>query len=618
MNEELKIIIRAELDKLNKELKKGNDEVKKFAKNGKESFSKFNDDMQKVGNGAKVVMKTFAGALAGVAAALLATASQTKEYRTNQAKLVTAFETAGAAADTAKGVYKDLYRVLGDDGKAVEAAQHLAKLTTNQVELEHWTKITQGVYATFGDSLPIEGLTEAINHTVNLGEVQGNLADALEWAGITVEDFNAELLACNTEAEREALIRETLSGLYGEAAENYEKNAAGVLAENEAQMKLDETMAKLGATMAPILAQLAEFASIVLDQISPAIEEFVAEHGEKFTKTLTDIAESIGKVLTWVMDNWDFVGSIATVIIAIAVAIGVFSTAMSIANAVMLANPVVLVVTAIIAAVAAATVLIIKYWDEIKAFFVKLANWIADNWQSLLLFIVNPFAGAFKILYENCDGFREFIDNLVKKVGGFFKNMWDGLKNGAKSAWEGVKSVFSAVTGWFTNVFTKAWQGVKNVFSAGGKIFDGIKDGIANVFKTVVNGIIGGINKVISVPFNAINSALSKLKGVSIAGLKPFSWITTFNVPQIPKLARGGIIDGATLAMVGEQGKEAVVPLENNLGWLDKLASMLGDKMGNSNKPIYLVVDKRVLGQVSAEGINAITKQTGKIPLAWA
>ena len=79
-------------------------------------------------------------------------------------------------------------------------------------------------------------------------------------------------------------------------------------------------------------------------------------------------------------------------------------------------------------------------------------------------------------------------------------------------------------------------------------------------------------------------------------------------------MAKGGVIDSATLAVVGEKGKEAVVPLENNLEWLDKLADRIAAKQGN-NKPLYLVVDKQVLGKVSAEGINDITALTGTIPL---
>ena len=170
-----------------------------------------------------------AGAIAAAGAALLSLSSSTEEYRNNQAKLTTAFEAAGSTAETAKETYNDLYRVLGDGGQATEAANHLAKLTTNEKELEQWTTICQGVYATFGDSLPIEGLTEASNETAKVGQITGSLADALNWAGISEDDFNKKLEKTNTEAEREKLIREALNGIYEDAANKYERNNAAVL-----------------------------------------------------------------------------------------------------------------------------------------------------------------------------------------------------------------------------------------------------------------------------------------------------------------------------------------------------------------------------------------------------
>lgn len=146
-------------------------------------------------------------------------------------------------------------------------------------------------------------------------------------------------------------------------------------------------------------------------------------------------------------------------------------------------------------------------WEKIKGVFSVVANW--------------------------------FNKTIIKPVKDFFGGMWDGLKNGAKNAWDGITSVFSKVTDWFKDVFSKAWQKVKDVFSTGGQVFDGIKDGIVSVFKTVVNAIIGGINKVIAVPFNAINGILATIKGISILGVEPFSWVNTFSVPQIPKLSTG-------------------------------------------------------------------------------
>ena len=146
-------------------------------------------------------------------------------------------------------------------------------------------------------------------------------------------------------------------------------------------------------------------------------------------------------------------------------------------------------------------------WNGIKSVFSVVANW--------------------------------FNNTIITPVNNFFTGMWNGLKNGAKNAWNGITSVFSNVADWFKDKFTKAWQAVKNVFSTGGKVFDGIKDGIVSVFKTVVNAIIGGINKVIKVPFDALNGILKKIKSVEIVGIKPFNWVTTFSVPQIPKLSTG-------------------------------------------------------------------------------
>lgn len=584
------------LAKIEKEI----DEVTKSSKTAKEKFKDFGETVKQVGEKSRAVLKVVAGAVAGIVTALVASSAATKEFRQNQAKLVTSFEIAGASADAAKEVYKDLYRVLGDDGQATEAAQHLAKITTNQKELELWTKITQGVYAQFGDSLPIESLAEAANETAKTGELTGALTDALVWAGVSEDDFAAKLLECNNEAEREALIRETLIGLYGAAAEKYEENAASVLAQNEAELRLKDTMAQLGEAMVPVLTAFAEMAATIAEQVAPAIQNFMDNHGEELTNVLLDIADAIGEVITWIVDNWEIFSALTIAIISISTALSVLSTYVAVVNAVMAASPVPWIVLAIVAAIAllvAIIVVIIKHWDDIKGAGKKAWEGIQNAWNNAASW---------------------FNQKIVQPIKNFFSGMWDGLKSGASKAWEGIKSVFSVVTDWFKNVFTKAWQGVKNVFSTGGKIFSGIKDGIVSVFKTVVNGIITGINTVITLPFKGLNTVLDKIEGIKIAGIKPFDWLNwRIPIPQIPKLARGGIVDGATLAMIGEQGKEAVMPLENNTEWIDKLAGKISAAQGG-NRPIYLVCDKRIIGQIAAEGINGITKQTGNIPLVLA
>lgn len=637
MNEELKVIISAETEKLRKELDKANKEVEKLKKDGESNFKTFNEAMNTVGTTANKVMKTASLAIAGATTALLALGASTKEYRQGQAMLTTAFETAGASAETAKNTYNDLYRVLGDDGQAVEAANHLAKLTNNQKELKEWTTICQGVYATFGASLPIEGLTEAANETAKVGTVTGSLADALNWAGVSEDAFNESLAACNTEAEREALIRETLSGLYSGTAATYEKNAGSIIKQNEAQIKLNDSTAKLGEAVAPVNEALTELANDVLAELTPYIQSFVDEYGQSIADILGNIAEGIGIVMGFIADNWEIIITIASVILGIVAAINAYNAAMTIYNLVtMPVNATILAISVAIGALVAIISVCIIYWDEIAKAASIAWDWIKNAWNVAAEwfnnYIVKPIAGFFSGLWgiitggasAAWNGIRTafsvatnwFNNTIVKPVGNFFKGMWDGFLSGGKAAWNGVKSVFSAVAGFFKSIFTAAWNGVKAVFSTGGKIFDGIKDGIVTAFKAVVNVIIKGINTIVALPFNGLNGILNTIHDISILGVEPFSWLTwRAPVPQIPLLAKGGIVNSATLAMIGEQGQEAVMPLENNTEWIDKLAAKLSAGMGGSNQPIVMQVDGKTFAEISVNSINNLTRLRGSLPL---
>ena len=201
----------------------------------------------------------------------------------------------------------------------------------------------------------------------------------------------------------------------------------------------------------------------------------------------------------------------------------------------------------------------------------------------------------FGILKENMiliwNGIKLAISNSLTSVKNFFSDTWKWISDGAKGAWEGIKNAFSSVSTWFRDVFSKAWEGVKNVFSVGGKIFDGIKDGIGSAFKSVVNTLIGGINTIVSVPFNAINNMIRKLKEINIMGLQPFKNFSTFTVPQIPRLASGGVVESPTMAILGEAGREAIIPLENNTQWIDELASKIGNRGGNMNLVVKIGED---------------------------
>ena len=325
MNEQLKIIISAEIDKLKKGIQDAKSEIDGLDDKTGTSSTSIKDKFSKIGAGAKTAMGVVSKAIAGGVTAMVGLVAATEQYSINQAKLTSAFTTAGASAETATATYNGLYRVLGDGDVATEAANHLAKLTTNQKELEQWTTICQGVYATFGDSLPIEGLTEAANETAKTGVVTGQLADALNWAGISEDEFNAKLAACNSEAEREKLIRTTLNGVYDEAAARYEKNAADIIAQNEAQAKLQASLALVGEALRPVVTAFTNFGADALAVVAPLLQNLADVILPVMQAALATVKEKIDEVKAGFEAATEWVNNHQGAVTAVAIAVGILN-----------------------------------------------------------------------------------------------------------------------------------------------------------------------------------------------------------------------------------------------------------------------------------------------------
>lgn len=254
---------------------KANDSIDTTTKKAENSGSKVGSAFAAIGKGAVAMGTAIVTGTAAIGTALVASAESTREYRTEMGKLETAFKTSGLSAQAASNTYTSLYSVLGETDQAVEASNHLAKLCDTEEQLSSWTDICTGVYATFGNSLPIEGLTEAANETAKVGQITGSLADALNWAGVSEDEFNAKLEKCSSEQERAQLITETLTGLYSEAADTYKELNGDIMSANEAQAKLTAATAKIGAVVEPVIATVkGAFADLVLS-IMPVAETFV-------------------------------------------------------------------------------------------------------------------------------------------------------------------------------------------------------------------------------------------------------------------------------------------------------------------------------------------------------
>lgn len=230
-----------------------------------------------IGSASIKIGKAVVAGAAAIGTAFTATVETTRDYRTAMAKLEAAFTSNKFTAETAKKTYQGLQAVLGDTDQAVEAANHLAVMCNSEQDLAKWTDICTGVYATFGDSLPIEGLTESANETAKVGQVTGSLADALNWAGISEDDFNKQLAACTTEEERQDLIMNTLYWTYLKASIRYKQTAKDVMTANTAQDKLNGALAKLGEIGEPIMTGFKNWVADMVTAAAPHLQTLVSK-----------------------------------------------------------------------------------------------------------------------------------------------------------------------------------------------------------------------------------------------------------------------------------------------------------------------------------------------------
>lgn len=213
----------------------------------------------------------------------------TEDFRVAMGKLNTAFQTVGYSSAAAKGTFTEFYKILGDVDTATEASQLLARLSTNQQELSRWTTIAAGVNGTFGDSLPIEGLIEASNETAKVGQVTGVLADALNWVGISEDDFNVKLSQCADTQERTALITDTLAAKYNDAAAAMYENNAAVIAARESQLRLQTAQAKVGEQTSRLKTALSTI-------LAPAMQDILSIT-ERLVNGAADLAEKWARVV---------------------------------------------------------------------------------------------------------------------------------------------------------------------------------------------------------------------------------------------------------------------------------------------------------------------------------
>lgn len=489
-------------------------ELKDAGVDSKDALEKLNKQNKELKDNAKElggnILKGAAVGVAGIAAACVGAikglsnlVEETKELRTQLGQLETAFAANDLSAKAAEKTYNELYSVLGDSGKATEASMHLAQIAKDEQELETWTNILTGAYARFGDSLPIENIAEGAQTTLTLNQANAGMVDALEFAGLNVDDFNAQLQGLNTEEEKSAFITDTLNEIYGASAEKYKEVNKDVIAANDAQNKYNQAMADIATKAQPAITTFKLAMVEVLQTILAKFEEvdlegLIGKISNAITTVVNVALPPLMSAITWILDNLNWLapllGSVIGLVAGITGAIKLYNAIVTVAKTVQLA------------------------WN--------LA--LTANPIGIVIVAIGALVAAFVVLWNKCEGFRNF-----------FIGMWEAIKTAAKSA---------------------------------GEFIGGIFESIMNTVRGVINGIIKGINAAIG--------AINKISVTIPDWVPEFGGKTIgFNLKTIPLLAKGAVVDKPTLAMVGEAGKEAVMPLENNTSWINELANKIGGKL---------------------------------------
>lgn len=459
---------------------------------------------------------------------------QTQEYRKIMGTLDVSSEAAGYSADETSEAFQKLYGVLGDDQTAATTLANLQAIGLDQSDLLSLIDQTTGAWATYGDSIPIDGLAEAINETVKTGKVTGTLADALNWAGTSEDAFNEILGNTSDESERARIIMEEFAtqGL-GKAGEAWEKNNADIVAANKAQAEFAEKTAALSERTAPAMTAVQEGTNDLLQILLDLTEDVDMD---AVVSGINTLFKAVGNLIKFLVENKEIViavltaigaglaalkvakiiGTIKQLVTGVTTLTSVFPALGGVIGA--LTNPIFLVTAAVVAFVA----LLATKGDEIQAMLQRvddfLQNVFATDWTT----IFGPILG------EQLNGFFAVV-----------KDVWDSIK----LIFDGI---IDFIRGTFTGEWRRAWEGVKGIFK-------GILDGLVGIAKAPINGVIALLNGMIQ----GINSMVRKINNISFKN--PFTGSRIgFNIgylDTIPYLAKGGkVLKGS--AIVGEAGPE--------------------------------------------------------------
>ena len=577
------IATESKLSSLQSELKDTDEKVEKLGKKAKKSGKNAKDGSEgftvmkgAVADLASNAIQNAIGAIGDFIGSLFDLTEATEEYRAMQSKIEGSANSFGYSMDFANGKYQEFYKYLGDDQMATNAITNLMGLGTSTESLTSLAEGAIGVWASYGDSIPIEALTESINETIRVGKVTGGFADTINWAktsndglkealsgnknalnafnsalknGESAEDaFNAGLEKITDTQERADVVAKFLNNTYGESKKAYDETASSILRANEAELKLKETQAQIGETLAPVNTKFTEFKAQALEALAPVIE---------------NICDKLSELMGWLQNHPGVLGAIVGAVSGLAIAFGVLTTAViaqTVAqwaqNTAWLASPITWIIVGIVGAVGLLVGAFVALWnksDAFRAFFVNMwdniknvvgavGDWFKNTWSSVLEWFKNAVAKIKDFFANAWTGIKNVFSGTI--IGTYFSAIWNTIKGifavvknvlsgNWSEAWNAIKSI---VGGW-TNYFGTIWNAIKNVFASVGSwfsskfteaknkifnAFNGIKEKFLSIGKNIVEGIWSGISNGYTWIKNKINEWVGNVVDFckSILGIK--------------------------------------------------------------------------------------------------
>lgn len=446
-------------------------------------------------------------------------AEETKEYQKIMGSLEVSSEKAGYSAEETADTYRQLYGVLGDDQTAATTTANLQALGFAQEDLKDLTNAAIGAWATYGDSIPIDGLAESINETIQAGQVTGNFADVLNWAGTSEDDFNAKLENAADSTERANIVMEELArqGLV-EAGEAWQKNNESLVESNQAAADFQDTMAEMSERLSPVLTAVQNGINQLLGSLLDMTEgiDFSAvgdsiEAG--FSFVIDTILPKLRDGFQWILDNRE---ALVTALIAIGTAVSTymagqqvyafatttlpkiisgfstFFTTLSGGGGVFAAltaaiNPVTLAIAGIAAAVGVVVGAFATLWntsEEFRTNIIAIWNQLVTTFQTFTQGIVDRL---------NELGFN--FENIGQVIQAAWQALCDFLAPVFEGAFQAVATIFDTITGailgvldFFIGVFTGDWEQALNGIK---EFWGSIWDGICGIFETIIDTLMG-------------------------------------------------------------------------------------------------------------------------------